>query len=93
LLTRNGNDWSDRFPSVRKALERLDVKSCLIDGELVVCDEHGLAVFELLRSGYRIKSEAHLIAFDPHMASEVLEVNRWPRSDRTATSVPRDPAS
>jgi ATP-dependent DNA ligase len=25
------------------------VKSCLIDGELVVCNEQGLAVFELLR--------------------------------------------
>jgi ATP-dependent DNA ligase len=32
LLTRNGNDWGERFPAVVKALERLDVKSCLIDG-------------------------------------------------------------
>jgi bifunctional non-homologous end joining protein LigD len=49
---------------VVKALELLEVKSCLIDGELVVCDERGLAVFELLRRGMRIKPEAHLIAFD-----------------------------
>jgi ATP-dependent DNA ligase len=30
----------------------LPVRSCLIDGEAVVCDESGLAVFELIR-GYR----------------------------------------
>jgi bifunctional non-homologous end joining protein LigD len=33
LLTRNGYDWSERFPSVVKAVELLGMKSCLIDGE------------------------------------------------------------
>ena len=47
-----------------KALEWLDVKSCLIDGELVVCDENGLTVFDLLRHGRQVKPQAHLIAFD-----------------------------
>jgi ATP-dependent DNA ligase len=27
----------------------LPVRSCLIDGEAIVCDENGLAVFELIR--------------------------------------------
>jgi bifunctional non-homologous end joining protein LigD len=43
LVTRNGYDWSERYPAVVKAIEQLEVKSCLIDGELVVCDERGLA--------------------------------------------------
>jgi bifunctional non-homologous end joining protein LigD len=64
LITRNGYDWSERYPAVVKAIEQLEVKSCLIDGELVVCDERGLAVFNLLRHGRRVKPEAHLIAFD-----------------------------
>jgi bifunctional non-homologous end joining protein LigD len=64
LLTRNGYDWSERYPAVVKAIEQLEVKSCLIDGELVVCDERGLAVFNLLRHGRQVKPEAHLIAFD-----------------------------
>jgi hypothetical protein len=50
--------------AVVKALELLEVKSCLIDGELVVADERGLAVFELLRNGRQVKPQAHLIAFD-----------------------------
>jgi len=34
LLTRNGNDWTDRYPAVVAAIYALRVKSCLIDGEI-----------------------------------------------------------
>jgi len=64
LLTRNGNNWSELFPAVAAAVDLLNIRSCLIDGEVVVCDERGLAVFNLLRRGNRVKHEAHLIAFD-----------------------------
>jgi bifunctional non-homologous end joining protein LigD len=64
LLTRNGYDWTDRYPSVAKALLALRITSCLIDGEVVVCNERGLAAFDLLRHGKRVKSEAILFAFD-----------------------------
>jgi len=50
LLTRNGNNWTELYPSVVAALYALKVKSCLIDGEITVCDEKGLAVFDLLRT-------------------------------------------
>jgi bifunctional non-homologous end joining protein LigD len=64
LLTRNGNNWTEFYPSAVAALYGLKVKSCLIDGEIAVCDEKGLAVFDLLRHGSRIKPEAVLFAFD-----------------------------
>ena len=49
LLTRNGHDWAPRYPLIVEAVDRLKVRSCLIDGEAVACDESGLAVFERLR--------------------------------------------
>ena len=49
LLTRNGYDWSPRYPLIVEAVNRLKVRSCLIDGEAVACDANGLAVFEHLR--------------------------------------------
>jgi bifunctional non-homologous end joining protein LigD len=49
LLTRNGHDWAPRYPLIVEAVNALKVRSCLIDGEAVACDENGLAVFELLR--------------------------------------------
>jgi bifunctional non-homologous end joining protein LigD len=42
----------------------LMVWSCLIDGEVVICDERGVAVFDRLRHGPRVKPEALLFAFD-----------------------------
>jgi bifunctional non-homologous end joining protein LigD len=65
LLTPNGYDWSERYPSVLKALMALKINSCLIDGEVAVCDEHGVAVFDRLRHGKRVKLDAVLFAFDP----------------------------
>jgi bifunctional non-homologous end joining protein LigD len=47
LITRAGNDFSRRFPFI---VGKLPVRSCLIDGEAIVCDENGLAVFELIRA-------------------------------------------
>src|SRR5215813_14769674 len=63
LLTRNGHDWSPHYPLILEAVNRLKVRSCLIDGEAVCCDENGLAVFALLR--YRERpAEIFLYAFD-----------------------------
>ena len=42
LITRNGSDFTDRFPLIATALKSLPVRSCLIDGEAIVCDENGL---------------------------------------------------
>jgi ATP-dependent DNA ligase len=47
LLTRNGNDWSARFPLVVEAVNHLKVRSCLIDGEVVCCNERGMAAFQM----------------------------------------------
>ena len=35
LLTRNGHDWSRRYPLIVEAVNRLKARSCLIDGEAV----------------------------------------------------------
>ena len=45
LLTRRGNDWSDRFPLVVEAVNLLKVRSCLIDGEVVCCNDEGWPSF------------------------------------------------
>src|ERR1043165_9385110 len=47
LITRAGNDFASRFPFIAIALGKLPVRSCLIDGEPIVCDESGLADFDL----------------------------------------------
>ena len=63
LFTRRGYDWSDRYPTLVRAIGALRVSSCLIDGELVVCDETGKSSFERLRSREHDQA-ALLYAFD-----------------------------
>ena len=49
LYSRNGYDFAERFPLAAAAIRKLPVRSCLVDGEAIVCDANGLAVFDLLR--------------------------------------------
>src|SRR5262249_16860499 len=63
LITRNGNDFTARFPLISSAIAALPTGSCMIDGEAIVCDENGLAVFDLIR-GHGSKTSAVLCAFD-----------------------------
>jgi bifunctional non-homologous end joining protein LigD len=62
LLTRNGHDFAGRFPLAAAAVAALPARSCLIDGEAIVTDKNGLAVFDLIR-GHR-PTAAVLCAFD-----------------------------
>jgi len=69
LLTRNGHDWSPRYPAIVAAVNALKVRSCLIDGEAVACDKSGLAVFDLLR---RKPTGEHVLMY----AFDLLELDR-----------------
>ena len=63
LITRNGNDFTKRFPLAAAAVAALPGRSCLIDGEAIACDDNGLAVFDLIRR-HRNHAGAILCAFD-----------------------------
>ena len=49
LYSRPGNDLTRRFPLIVEALARLRSRSCIIDGEAVVCDDNGVASFDRIR--------------------------------------------
>ena len=62
LLTRNGHDWASRYPLIVRAVNKLKVRSCLIDGEAVCCNR-GVSSFEKLRHRSH-DPEVFLVAFD-----------------------------
>src|SRR5690606_31068790 len=45
LITRSGLDWTERYGQLAKAFKRLSCQQALIDGEIVVQDERGIASF------------------------------------------------
>ena len=63
LITRHGNDFTARFPLAVEAVSALSARSFLLDGEAIVTNERGLAVFDLIRHK-RHGDDALLIAFD-----------------------------
>ena len=63
LFTRNGNGFTARFPPAAAAIAALPGRSFLIDGEAIVTNDKGLAVFELIRRA-RNGGAAVLCAFD-----------------------------
>jgi bifunctional non-homologous end joining protein LigD len=75
LLTRNGVDWTSRLPLIFRAVAALAVRTCLIDGEAVCCDEDGVPVFN--RAWPARRSPGLPSAFD------LLELNgQSPRGNR-----------
>jgi bifunctional non-homologous end joining protein LigD len=72
-----------RYPLIVEAVNRLKARSCLIDGEAVVCDEHGLAVFERLRY-QRGGRDVFLFAFDL-LELDGADLRREPFETRKAT--------
>ena len=59
--TRNGHDWTDRYPRIVRAAEKLACRSAVIDGELVIQDAEGRSDFEGLRAA--IAREPHRLIF------------------------------
>ncbi|WP_426113567.1 DNA ligase D [Massilia sp. PWRC2] len=61
LITRNGNDWTDRMPALRAELARMQLPDGWYDGEIVVHDAHGKPDFGLLQAAFDGSGSARLL--------------------------------
>jgi bifunctional non-homologous end joining protein LigD len=61
--TRNGLDWTDKFPAISSALADLDCKSALIDGEVVAVTGEG-STFSALQKALKSGAGTRYYAFD-----------------------------
>ena len=62
--TRHGLDWSDRFARIVEAAAGLNLRSALIDGEVVALDKEGRPSFSALQAALKEEGELHYFAFD-----------------------------
>jgi bifunctional non-homologous end joining protein LigD len=63
LYSRNGLDFSQKYPPVYEALRQLK-KPAVIDGEIVVLDEEGRSRFELLQNYGKSGGQLAYLVFD-----------------------------
>ena len=57
VFTRNGKDWTDRFPAITAAAAALDTDGTLIDGEIVAFDRKGRTDFSSLQAALKGRGE------------------------------------
>ena len=80
LWTRNGHDWSDRFPLITEAALRNRNSSFVLDGEAVLLGVDGVSDFNGLHSR-RHDAEVEFYAFDC-LVSDGEDLRKLPLSMR-----------
>lgn len=73
VVTRNGQDWTDRLPAVAQAASALHLRSALLDGELVALREDGTSSFPDLQAALSAghDEQLHFFVFD------LLQLDGW----------------
>ena len=65
LVSRNGNDWTQRFAPVADAVRSIAAESALLDGEVAVLDERGITSFHALQTAASMPApELRYFVFD-----------------------------
>ncbi len=61
LFTRNGHDWTRKFPAIATACAGLPCQQAWLDGEVVALDRHGISRFHDLQSALSEGRDAGLV--------------------------------
>lgn len=61
LFTRNGHDWTAKFPTIAAACARLPCREAWLDGEVVALDRHGISRFHDLQAALSAGSDGGLV--------------------------------
>jgi ATP-dependent DNA ligase len=83
LFTRNGHDWSDRYPLIVEAALRVRIGSFVLHGEAVLLGVHGRSDFDGLHSRQH-NDDVQFYAFDVLM-TEGDDLRKLPLSMRKAS--------
>jgi bifunctional non-homologous end joining protein LigD len=63
LITRNGNDWTDKLGPLQQEIRRMKLPDGWYDGEIVVHDENGKPNFNLLQLAFDGSNKAQIVYF------------------------------
>jgi ATP-dependent DNA ligase len=50
ILTRRGNDWTDKYPAIAEGLAKLPARTAYLDGELCGVLPDGKTAFNLIQN-------------------------------------------
>ena len=96
VFTRNGHDWSDRYPGIVRAGSNLNCRSAIIDGEAIIQDGNGASDFDALPAAIQSRSNNIILcAFDLlHLNGvDLRQQILWDRRAELSNLLGSDPTS
>jgi bifunctional non-homologous end joining protein LigD len=63
FISRNGHDWTRKFPELAQAAGRLAVKQVMLDGEVVAFQSDGTTSFQALQNAFQSHQTGKLIYY------------------------------
>jgi bifunctional non-homologous end joining protein LigD len=87
--SRNGKDWTEKFPNLAEALKALPVTTAILDGEVVIVDKDGRSTFQGLQQamgkGGRVgKAPAFIFQIFDVIYLDGFSLTQTPLRDRKA---------
>jgi bifunctional non-homologous end joining protein LigD len=84
LFTRNGHDWTSRYPLIVETAHRIRSKQFVLDGEAVLLDLQGLSDFDgLMSRQHRVLVAAAVLRWPTGFTDRIcadFDLARWGRS-------------
>jgi bifunctional non-homologous end joining protein LigD len=77
LVSRNGLDWTGKFPRLADALGLLPVRAALVDGEAVALDEEGRSSFQRLQEALSSQRTDEVVFY----AFDLVHLDGWDLSE------------
>lgn len=98
FLSRNGKDWTEKFPNVSAALKTLPVTTAILDGEIVIQDKAGRSSFQALQQSMKTRSSAFVFQIFDLVYLDGFNITHTPLRERKrvleellATAKPKGP--
>ena len=63
FISRNGHDWTAKFPELAEAASRIAVKKAMLDGEVVALERDGTTSFQALQNVFQTGRTGELIYY------------------------------
>lgn len=84
FLSRNGKDWTEKFPNVSAALKTFPATTAILDGEIVIQDKAGRSSFQALQQSMKNRSSAFSFQIFDLIYLDGFNITRTPLRQRKA---------
>jgi len=84
FLSRNGKDWTEKFPNLSEAFKKFPVSAAILDGEVVIQDKAGRSSFQALQQSMKTRSSAFVFQIFDVIYLDGFTLTRTPLRERKA---------